>query len=92
MVVETGNMFAITLEAFRLMPQRPVPWRDFIRQSWFIASVSMFPAVLVSIARSAPRSLSRSETSPVNWGPNRRPAPPWSWPSCARPLLSWPLC
>jgi phospholipid/cholesterol/gamma-HCH transport system permease protein len=50
LVVETGNMFAITLEAFRLMPRRPVPWRDFIRQSWFIASVSMFPAVLVSIA------------------------------------------
>ncbi len=43
-------MFAITLEAFRLMPQRPYPWRDFIRQSWFIASVSMLPAVLVSIA------------------------------------------
>ena len=50
LVVETGNMFAITLEAFRLMPKRPYPWRDFIRQSWFIASVSMIPAVLVSIA------------------------------------------
>ena len=50
LVRETGNMFAITLEAFRLMPKRPYPWRDFIRQSWFIASVSMLPAVLVSIA------------------------------------------
>ena len=49
-VVETGNMFAITLEAFRLMPTRPVPWRDFVRQSWFIASVAMFPAALVAIA------------------------------------------
>ena len=28
----------------------PIPWREFIRQSWFIASVSMLPAVLVSIA------------------------------------------
>jgi phospholipid/cholesterol/gamma-HCH transport system permease protein len=28
----------------------PYPWREFVRQSWFIASVSMLPAVLVSIA------------------------------------------
>ena len=50
LVTETGNMFAITLEAFRIMWKPPYPWREFIRQSWFIASVSMLPAVLVSIA------------------------------------------
>src|SRR3712207_1442135 len=50
LVVETGNMFAITLEAFRIMWKPPYPWREFIRQSWFIASVAMIPAVLVSIA------------------------------------------
>ena len=50
LVTETGNMFAITLEAFRVMWKPPYPWREFIRQSWFIASVSMFPAMLVSIA------------------------------------------
>jgi phospholipid/cholesterol/gamma-HCH transport system permease protein len=50
LVVETGNMFAITIEAFRIMWKPPYPWREFIRQSWFIASVSMIPAVLVSIA------------------------------------------
>jgi phospholipid/cholesterol/gamma-HCH transport system permease protein len=50
LVVQTGNMFAITLEAFRIMWKPPYPWREFIRQSWFIASVSMVPAVLVSIA------------------------------------------
>ena len=50
LVTETGNMFAITLEALRVMWKPPYPWREFIRQSWFIASVSMFPAVLVSIA------------------------------------------
>lgn len=50
LVTETGNMFAITLEAFRIMWKPPYPWREFIRQSWFIASVSMIPAVLVSIA------------------------------------------
>ena len=49
-LTETGNMFAITLEAFRIMWKPPYPWREFIRQSWFIASVSMIPAVLVSIA------------------------------------------
>ena len=49
-VVETGNMFAITLEAFRIMWKPPYPWREFIRQSWFIASVAMLPAMLVSIA------------------------------------------
>ena len=50
LVVEAGNLFAITLEAFRIMWKPPYPWREFIRQSWFIASVSMIPAVLVSIA------------------------------------------
>jgi phospholipid/cholesterol/gamma-HCH transport system permease protein len=49
-LTETGNMFAITLEAFRIMWKPPYPWREFIRQSWFIASVAMIPAVLVSIA------------------------------------------
>ncbi|MGH2787604.1 MAG: MlaE family ABC transporter permease [Actinomycetota bacterium] len=43
-------MFAITLEAFRIMWRPPYPWREFVRQSWFIASVAMVPAVLVSIA------------------------------------------
>ena len=50
LVTETGNMFAITLEALRIMWKPPYPWREFVRQSWFIASVSMLPAVLVSIA------------------------------------------
>lgn len=43
-------MFAITLEAFRIMWRPPYPWREFIRQSWFIASVAMLPAALVAIA------------------------------------------
>ena len=50
LVVDTGNMFAITLEAFRIMWKPPYPWREFLRQSWFIASVSMAPAALVAIA------------------------------------------
>src|ERR671919_307630 len=50
LVVETGNVFPITFEASWLIWSPPPPAREFVRQSWFIASVSMIPAVLVSIA------------------------------------------
>lgn len=50
LLTETGNMFALTLEAFRLMPRRPVPMAEFIRQAWFIASVAIVPVILVSLA------------------------------------------
>lgn len=43
-------MFALTLEAFRLMGRRPLPLAEFVRQSWFIASVSIVPVILVSVA------------------------------------------
>lgn len=43
-------MFGLTLEAFRLMPSRPVPVAEFVRQAWFIAGVSLFPVILVSVA------------------------------------------
>ncbi|MBW3588441.1 MAG: ABC transporter permease [Actinobacteria bacterium] len=47
---ETGNMFALTLDAFRLMTKRPLPIAEFVRQAWFIASVSLVPCVLVSLS------------------------------------------
>ena len=47
---QTGDMFALTLEAFRLMGRRPVPVGEFIQQSWFIASVAIVPVILVSVA------------------------------------------
>lgn len=50
LIKETGNMFALTLEAFRLMGRRPVPVGEFVRQAWFIASVSIVPVILVSLA------------------------------------------
>ena len=50
LLVETGNMFALTLEAFRTSFRRPVPVAEFIRQAWFIASVSIVPVILVSLA------------------------------------------
>src|SRR6266540_2940938 len=47
---QTGRMFALTLDAFRAMPRRPVPFEEFVRVSWFIASVSIVPVILVSLA------------------------------------------
>src|ERR671924_1894061 len=46
----TGRMFALTLDAFRAMPRRPVPFEEFVRMSWFIASVSIVPVILVALA------------------------------------------
>ncbi|UGT64969.1 MlaE family ABC transporter permease [Nocardia asteroides] len=37
------------LDVFRKTFRRPFQWRDFIEQSWFIASVSILPSALVAI-------------------------------------------
>ena len=87
LVTETGNMFAITLEAFRIMWRPPYPWREFIRQCWFIASVSMLPAVLVSIAFGATIALQVGNIA-RSWEPKHRPERRWFSPSSARPLRS----
>ena len=50
LLMHTGRMFALTLDAFRAMFRRPVPVEEFIRVSWFIASVSIVPVILVSLA------------------------------------------
>jgi phospholipid/cholesterol/gamma-HCH transport system permease protein len=47
---QTGQMFALSLDAFRVMFRRPVPFEEFVRVSWFIASVSIIPVILVSLA------------------------------------------
>lgn len=47
---ETGRMFALLLEAFRQMFRKPVPIAEFVRQAWFIASVSLVPVILVSLS------------------------------------------
>jgi len=46
---ESGNFFAFSLDTLRSVGRRPVQVREFIQQSWFIASVSILPAALVSI-------------------------------------------
>lgn len=47
---QTGNMFALMLDAFRVFFKRPWPFKEFLRVSWFIVSVSIVPVILVSIA------------------------------------------
>ena len=44
-----GGAFALALDVIRLTFRRPVQVREFIEQFWFVASVSILPAALVSI-------------------------------------------
>jgi phospholipid/cholesterol/gamma-HCH transport system permease protein len=46
---ETGQMFALGLDVVRGFFQRPFQFREFVQQSWFIASVSILPTALVAI-------------------------------------------
>ncbi|MFI5780412.1 MlaE family ABC transporter permease [Nocardia sp. NPDC051570] len=46
---QAGNIFALLLDVARKTFRRPFQWREFIEQSWFIASVSILPAALVAI-------------------------------------------
>jgi phospholipid/cholesterol/gamma-HCH transport system permease protein len=46
---ETGNMFAIALEAARRFWNVKEWWREYIDQCWFISKVCSVPVVLISI-------------------------------------------
>jgi phospholipid/cholesterol/gamma-HCH transport system permease protein len=46
---QTGNFFALSLDTLRMLFRRPFQFREFIDQSWFIASVTILPTMLVSI-------------------------------------------
>jgi phospholipid/cholesterol/gamma-HCH transport system permease protein len=45
----TGSVFAFFLDVVRALPRRPFQTKEFINQSWFIASVTILPTALVSI-------------------------------------------
>jgi phospholipid/cholesterol/gamma-HCH transport system permease protein len=47
--ISIGGAFALALDVLRLTFKRPVQWREFVEQLWFVASVSILPAALVSI-------------------------------------------
>lgn len=44
-----GRFFAMSLDTFVLMFKPPFAWREFIRQAWFIARVSIGPTVMLAI-------------------------------------------
>ena len=46
---QTGSMFALFLDTFRMVFKRPFQLRELINQAWFIASVCIVPTMLVSI-------------------------------------------
>jgi phospholipid/cholesterol/gamma-HCH transport system permease protein len=45
----TGSLFALFLDVLRSLPRRPFQTKEFVNQSWFIASVTILPTALVSI-------------------------------------------
>jgi len=46
---QAGSLFALFLDVARLTFRRPFQFREFVQQSWFIASVTIVPTALVSI-------------------------------------------
>jgi phospholipid/cholesterol/gamma-HCH transport system permease protein len=48
-VRQAGSLFALFLDVGRLIFKRPFQGREFIQQAWFIASVTIFPTMMVSI-------------------------------------------
>ncbi|MGW7518086.1 MlaE family ABC transporter permease [Streptomyces sp. NPDC054796] len=46
---ETGRLFALAVTVVRMTFRRPFQVREFVEQFWFIASVTILPAMLVTI-------------------------------------------
>ena len=46
---QSGSLFALALDVLRALPRKPFQGKEFIQQSWFIASVTILPTALVSI-------------------------------------------
>ncbi|WP_063007674.1 MlaE family ABC transporter permease [Nocardia kruczakiae] len=44
-----GEFYVTAWETFRCMFQRPVQWREFIHQAWFICRISIAPSILMAI-------------------------------------------
>lgn len=44
-----GGFYAVTLDTLVLIPRRPFAWREFLLQCWFIARVSVLPALLLAV-------------------------------------------
>ena len=46
---ELGAFFAMALDVLTLIPRRPFAWQEFIKQSWFVARVSLVPTLMLAI-------------------------------------------
>lgn len=46
---QSGFFFAFCLDALRGLGRRPFQLREFLQQAWFVSSVSILPAALVSV-------------------------------------------
>jgi len=46
---QAGSLFAFALDVLRALPRRPFQGKEFVQQSWFVASVTILPTTLVSI-------------------------------------------
>lgn len=45
-----GGFFAMSVDTLMLLPpRRPFAWQEFLRQSWFVARVSLLPTLLLAI-------------------------------------------
>ena len=44
-----GDFYAVALDTLLLIPRRPFAWREFFLQCWFIARVSIAPALLLAV-------------------------------------------
>jgi phospholipid/cholesterol/gamma-HCH transport system permease protein len=44
-----GDFMVLTAETFAAMPRRPFAWRELLDQIWFVARVSIFPTIMLSI-------------------------------------------
>ena len=44
-----GGFFAMSLDTFVLMFKRPFAWREYVIQTWFVARVSVVPALMLTM-------------------------------------------
>ncbi|QZT61496.1 ABC transporter permease [Mycolicibacterium austroafricanum] len=44
-----GGLFAMSVDTMVLLSRRPFAWQEFLRQSWFVARVSLLPTLLLAI-------------------------------------------
>jgi phospholipid/cholesterol/gamma-HCH transport system permease protein len=44
-----GGFFSMSLDAFVLTFKPPIAWREYLLQSWFVARVSLLPAMMMTL-------------------------------------------